>query len=147
MTPRQGATAGGRTRADRPGPMSDGPRTMTATTSPITGGWPTRANARDRRSPVTITAASASRTWTRIPVAGGAPSMPMALPARRGARRVDEGGDQRMRPSLQPPALGLEEGPHIERMPLQLGGADLAATVPAAGPERSGVEVVGVLRA
>ena len=40
MTPRNGATDGGRISAELSGPSSDGPSRIPATTSPITGGWP-----------------------------------------------------------------------------------------------------------
>jgi hypothetical protein len=65
MTPRYGATESGSRNSRAAGasqPSSDGPRTMPATTSPMTGGWPSQAKPRPSSRPATITAASASRT-------------------------------------------------------------------------------------
>src|SRR5438105_4295321 len=63
MTPRKGATDGGRINAEMDGPSSDGPSTIPASTSPITGGCPTYVHNFPRIRPVTITARSAMRTW------------------------------------------------------------------------------------
>jgi hypothetical protein len=44
-------------------PSRDGPRAMPATTSPITGGWPTHRHAHPSAVPRTMTAARVAMTW------------------------------------------------------------------------------------
>src|SRR5262245_7150964 len=48
---------------------SDGPRAIPASTSPMTGGWPTHFSKLAKTRPTSITAASASRTWAKADVA------------------------------------------------------------------------------
>lgn len=61
-----GSAAGSGTRAcmasGDTAPRRDGPSRIPATTSPMTGGWPTYRNARPRTNPSPITAASVART-------------------------------------------------------------------------------------
>ena len=68
MTPRYGATDGGRMNAAASGqtrPSNEGPRRIPPTTSPITGGCPMQRNSRLSSRPVSRTAVRATRTWTR----------------------------------------------------------------------------------